>query len=108
MGGAALSLRKASDGKCRDCIYDKEAAGTWREQVAQCSCVRCQLWSVRPAPTAGPFANPPRDPTSVSRGWVTAFIGDAKTSHPTDTPRESATKPPAGALTPTDEPIRTI
>ena len=43
------SLRKAIDGQCRACIYDKYQAGTWREQVQACSCPSCPLFPVRPA-----------------------------------------------------------
>lgn len=44
-----MSLRKAIDDKCRDCIHDTAAPGTWREQVAQCSCITCPLWPYRVA-----------------------------------------------------------
>jgi hypothetical protein len=36
--------------KCRECVQDPAAIGTWREQVAICPCVDCPLWSVRPLP----------------------------------------------------------
>ena len=32
-----MSLRQAINDKCRQCAHDREAPGTWREQVAQCS-----------------------------------------------------------------------
>lgn len=35
---------------CRECIYDPQAAGTWREQVAACACTDCPLWRYRPLP----------------------------------------------------------
>jgi hypothetical protein len=77
-----MSLRAAIDEKCRDCTYDPVAPGTWREQVAQCSAVRCPLWPCRPGPAGGPFANPPRDPATVTREWLNAPIGSAKSGHP--------------------------
>jgi hypothetical protein len=43
-----MSLRKAIDDKCRDCIYDPLAAGTWRQQVTLCSVKLCPLYEVRP------------------------------------------------------------
>jgi len=43
-----MSLRKAINGKCRDCIYDDLAAGTWRQQVTLCSSPDCPLYRVRP------------------------------------------------------------
>jgi hypothetical protein len=67
------SLRKAIDAKCKDCIYDPLCGGgTWREQVAQCSSVSCPLWVVRPAPSSGPFANPPRSPEAIPT-WLAHY-----------------------------------
>jgi len=43
-----MSLRKAVNGKCKDCIYDDAAAGTWRQQVTLCSSLDCPLYEVRP------------------------------------------------------------
>jgi len=62
-----MSLRAAINAKCKECIHDCHSPGTWREQVAQCSCVYCPLWPYRPAPSSGPFANPPRVPEAVLR-----------------------------------------
>ena len=42
------NLRKSVDDKCRSCIYDPEAAGTWRQQVTLCSITKCPLYPVRP------------------------------------------------------------
>ena len=42
------SLRQAINAKCKDCIYDNLAAGTWRQQVTLCAVDLCPLWSVRP------------------------------------------------------------
>ena len=67
---AKVSLRAHINAKCRDCIYDpKSGAGTWREQVAQCSVISCPLWPVRPAPNSGSHADPPRDPARLPQGW---------------------------------------
>ena len=41
-------LRKAIDLKCKECIYDKYALGTWRKQVEECSSPNCSLYDVRP------------------------------------------------------------
>lgn len=43
-----MSLRKAINDKCKDCIYDPKAGGTWRQQVEECTCIRCPLYPVRP------------------------------------------------------------
>lgn len=72
----SVSLRAAINAKCKDCIYDPLCGGgTWREQVAQCSAIACPLWTVRPAPSSGPFANPPRDRATVTREWITKPVG---------------------------------
>lgn len=43
-----MSLRKAINKKCKDCIYDNLAAGNWRQQVTICSDNSCPLWNDRP------------------------------------------------------------
>ena len=45
-----LSLRKAINDKCKDCIYDPmdSGAGTWKQQVQACQCQICPLWKVCP------------------------------------------------------------
>jgi hypothetical protein len=77
-----MSLRAAIDAKCKDCIYDACSPGTWRAQVAQCPAPACPLWPYRPAPSAGQFANPPRDPEKVAREWLKLPIGEAISPHP--------------------------
>ena len=78
-----MSLRKAIDDKCRDCIHDPLCGGgTWREQVAQCSAYRCPLWPVRAAPSGGKWANPPRKVEDIPPNWVTLPVGGADLPHP--------------------------
>lgn len=43
-----VTRKKAIDEYCRDCTYDRKAAGGWREQVAACPATNCLLWRVRP------------------------------------------------------------
>lgn len=43
-----MSLRKAINDKCVDCIVDEEAGGTWRQQVTLCPSTDCPLYPVRP------------------------------------------------------------
>jgi hypothetical protein len=71
------SLRSAIDRKCFDCIHDEAVPGTWREQVAQCACPSCPLWPYRPEPRGGPFADPPRDPETVTPEWLSKGLGEA-------------------------------
>ena len=46
-----MSLRKCINEKCRDCIYDSIAPGTWLQQVFLCSVKSCALYDARPKPT---------------------------------------------------------
>lgn len=45
-----MSRKKAIDEKCKECIYDKQEKGTWREQVANCTSYSCALREFRPLP----------------------------------------------------------
>jgi len=42
------SLRAHIDAACKECIYDRQATGGWRQQTQLCSCLSCPLWPVRP------------------------------------------------------------
>lgn len=44
-----MSLRKAINDKCKDCIYDDlSGLGNWRQQVSLCTSTDCALYPVRP------------------------------------------------------------
>jgi len=43
-----LSLRAAINAKCKECIYDKQDKGNWRQQVERCTSPKCPLFAVRP------------------------------------------------------------
>lgn len=58
-----MSLRKAINDKCKECIYDPYAKGTWRKQVEECAAVRCPLYAHRPTPAmVDKSANLPQKP----------------------------------------------
>jgi len=87
-----MSLRKAIDEKCKDCIYDpKCGGGTWREQVAQCSVVACPLWEVRPMPGSGPYADAPRLRADVTKEWLRKLVGYANLAHRTAEEQDNGT-----------------
>lgn len=45
----SISLRKAIDYKCRECIHDPLSGnGSWRQQTEACQIRDCPLWPVRP------------------------------------------------------------
>lgn len=46
------SMRKAINAKCKDCIYDPLAGGTWRQQTEACTITACSLWPLRPRSSA--------------------------------------------------------
>ena len=46
-----MSLRKAINAKCKQCIYDPMDAGTAAQQIAACICRDCPLHKVRPITT---------------------------------------------------------
>jgi hypothetical protein len=41
-------LRKKIDQHCKSCVYDQNAAGTWKQQTTICSVIKCSLYPVRP------------------------------------------------------------
>jgi len=43
-----VSLRKAINEKCKDCIFDPLAGGKWKQQVTLCTVTSCPLYTVRP------------------------------------------------------------
>jgi hypothetical protein len=48
-----MSMRKAINAKCKDCIFDPfdRDAGKWRQQVEACTSTDCGLWPYRPKST---------------------------------------------------------
>lgn len=44
------SRAQAINAKCRECIHDPAAKGTWREQVGACVSSNCALHPFRPMP----------------------------------------------------------
>lgn len=50
MTTARISRAAAIAAKCKDCIFDPFARGTWREQTAACENGGCALHFVRPVP----------------------------------------------------------
>lgn len=78
------SLRKSINGKCRDCIYDELAAGTWVMQVEACSCYTCPLWPVRPVRSQrGPWPGNVVEEMGVTPEWA-ALRAERPHEAPTD------------------------
>jgi len=44
--------QQAINAKCKDCIYDDQAGGTWREQTEGCEISSCPLYELRPVSAA--------------------------------------------------------
>ncbi|WP_397586153.1 hypothetical protein [Sphingorhabdus sp.] len=79
MKGRAVSPRQAIATKCKDCTYDTEAAGNWRQQTATCPVVDCALWAFRPLQANAPAWLASRDAARLPDHWrsmpnVTAVV----------------------------------
>ena len=55
--------------KCRECVYDDKAAGTWRQQVSACHLTDCPLWRVRPLAGGVPDCIRARDASRLPDDW---------------------------------------
>lgn len=42
------SLRTAINNQCKDCIFDPNVKGSWRQQITDCTSKSCALYAVRP------------------------------------------------------------
>lgn len=47
----AVSLKNSIDEMCKQCSYEQEAPGTWRQQIEECCGRSCELYNVRPLTT---------------------------------------------------------
>lgn len=72
-----MTRSQAIAAKCRECIHDPMAAGTWREQVAVCGCTDCPLWGYRPLPRNAPPWMASRDPGDLPAGFAGLGHDDA-------------------------------
>lgn len=57
--------------KCRECIHDDLAAGTWRQQVTACPVTDCALWTFRPLAGGIPDYLSTRDAARLPVAWRT-------------------------------------
>ena len=69
MKGRSISPRQAIAGKCKECTYDTEAAGNWRQQTASCPVVHCALWTFRPLHGNAPAWLAARDAATLPDNW---------------------------------------
>lgn len=69
MKGRTVSPRQAIASKCKDCTYDTEAAGNWRQQTATCPVVHCALWTFRPLHGNAPAWLLARDAARLPDNW---------------------------------------
>ena len=74
-----VSLRKATNAKCKSCIYDDLAAGTWRQQVTLCSVDLCPSWNVRPT-TSSPIPDSVLRFYEVEPGEYQAIVDEIRQS----------------------------
>jgi hypothetical protein len=45
---SSTPMRQHVNDKCKECLYDEFAAGTWRKQVEECTSPKCPLYPIRP------------------------------------------------------------
>ena len=43
-----MTRQQAINQKCRECAYDDQDDGTWRQQVERCDLTDCALYEFRP------------------------------------------------------------
>jgi len=72
--GKKRSRKQAIEEYCKECSYDPEDKGTWRQQIEACVMTDCPLYEFRPVSRTN-------SPTLVS--------GVAKTDTPQDFPEEA-------------------
>ena len=46
-----MTRQQAINQKCRECVYDDQDDGTWRQQVERCDLSDCALYEFRPIAT---------------------------------------------------------
>jgi hypothetical protein len=56
-----MSRKAAIEAKCKDCIWDPEEPGNWRQQTGACTIRTCSLWPYRPR-SAAPMPLPSETP----------------------------------------------
>lgn len=69
MKAAPATRNAAIAAKCRDCLFDSEAAGTWRQQVTVCPSTDCALWTFRPLAEGIAACFKSRSPNDLPDGW---------------------------------------
>lgn len=48
-----MTRQGAIAAKCKECIYDPQSPGTWKEQVEACTSPKCPLYKFRPKSEKG-------------------------------------------------------
>jgi len=70
-----MSLRKAINDKCRECIYDPLCGGgNWRQQVMAYTSFKCPLFPVRPISKPKVRGEPVKSDTAPGNGQIGASV----------------------------------
>ena len=72
-----LTRGEAIAAKCRECLYDDQSVGTWRQQVSACPATECALWPVRPLAGGVPSWITAREVSRLPDDWRTLTHGEA-------------------------------
>lgn len=67
--GGPATRSAAIAAKCRDCIFDSQAAGTWRQQITVCPATNCALWRFRPLAEGIASCFKSRSADDLPQGW---------------------------------------
>jgi len=81
-----LTPKQAIAAKCKDCIYDCEAAGTWRQQTHACTITDCPLWMLRPR-SKTPFTAEQIAASEAGAAEPTAAVAQTSLLRPIATPK---------------------
>ena len=70
-----MTRHQAIRAKCKDCIYDECAPGTWIKQVSDCTSTDCALWPFRPVSSAPDYAEAKESALKARSEPIAAFLG---------------------------------
>lgn len=72
-----MTRGEAIAAKCRECLYDDQSVGTWRQQVSACPATDCALWPLRPLAGGVPAWITAREVSRLPDDWRNLTHGAA-------------------------------
>lgn len=74
------NYKQAVERMCKECIYDPQAAGNWKQQVTICTSFQCPLYPVRPK-SSKPIPQGVLDDYGLEKGIFPASAGFRISEH---------------------------